>query len=476
MVGMSTVDKAAPEGAENIKSAKPTSQDILGRRFSIAGQLRFAFPRMLMSLFIMSYAVADGALISRYLGADALAALNLAWPLQGVVSAFGIMLSAGGGSVLARRLGSNSHAAAESALSTVFLGELLLGAVLGLLALLVLEPILTFLGIGPKEMALAIDYQQTALIGTPLLFVSLASQTLFTATGFPKIGLAASIASGLTNVVLDILFMGPLQMGMRGAALATVISWAVAMAAAILFFARKGAPVQLHFPVLELKAFKHAVTSGTAEMVSYLSHSVTLFLFNSALLAHLGLNGVAALTIAGYSTYVFNSVFYGFCEASAPIVGFKYGARDWPELARVFKNSLLIMAGFGVVAYTSAVLFAEPVLAFFVDRDTAVFTLVRENFSIYALSLLLLCPNMFTAYFFTAFGDGKRAGILSFCRTFLFLVLAIEILPEVLGDLGLWLAVPTAELLAFCVCVVFILKNRRRYGYDGKAALRINEA
>ena len=458
------------------KPSQSASQAILGQRFTIVGQIRFAFPRMMMSLFIMSYMVADGALITRYLGTDALAALNLVWPLSAVIMAFGVLFSAGGGSVLARRLGANQHEAAESALSTIFLSVCLLGAALGLIGLLVLDPVLALLGIEPAEAALASAYQETALIGTPILFLSVASQTFFTTAGFPKIGLAASIASGLTNVVLDILFMGPMQMGMMGAALATVISWVVCAAAGIVFFARNGSPVRLHFPRLEWKALKNAATSGTAEMVTSLSHAVTLFLFNAAFLKHLGIDGVAALTVAGYSTYVFNSVFYGFCEATAPIIGYKYGAKDWTELARVFRNSLLIMAAFGVIAYASAALFAEPVLGFFVDRETPVFSLVLENFALYAISLLFLCPNMFAAYFFTAFGDGKRAAVISFCRTFIFMVAAIEILPMVFGDLGLWLAVPSAEILAFCVSVFFILRNRRRYGYDGQPALRINEA
>lgn len=466
---------ASPAGADE-KAGRTTSRAILGQRFTIAGQLRFAFPRMMMSLFIMSYMVADGALITRYLGTDALAALNLVWPLSAVIMAFGVLFSAGGGSVLSRRLGAGRHEAAESALSTIFFAVFLLGTILALLGLALLDPVLAFLGIGPAEAALAAEYQKTALIGTPILFMSVAAQTFFTTAGFPKIGLTASVASGLTNVVLDILFMGPFGMGMMGAALATVISWVVCAAAGVIFFARKGSPVRLRFPRLEWKALRNAAGSGTAEMVTSLSHAVTLFLFNAAFLKHLGIDGVAALTVAGYSTYVFNSVFYGFCEATAPIIGFKYGAGDWTELARIFRHSLLIMAGFGVIAYGSAVVFAEPVLAFFVDRGTPVFTLVLENFALYAISLLFLCPNMFAAYFFTAFGDGKRAAAISFCRTFVFMAASIEILPQFLGDLGLWLSVPAAEILAFCVSVFFIVRNRRRYGYDGSPALKIIEA
>ena len=209
-------------------------------------------------------------------------------------------------------------------------------------------------------------------------------------------------------------------------------------------------------------------------MVGSLSSSVTLYLFNAAFMYWLGVDGVAALTIASYSTYVFNSIFYGFCEATGPILGYKYGEQNWTELACVFKNSLVIMTIFSLAAYGMSVIFAAPVLAFFTPRDSAVFELVLANFGYFALSLLLLCPNMFAAYLFTAMGDGKRAAIVSFCRTFLFTVLAIECLPLLIGEIGLWLSVPLAETLTFILSVTLIIRNKRRYGYDGQPALVIN--
>lgn len=267
--------------------------------------------------------------------------------------------------------------------------------------------------------------------------------------------------------------MGPLGWGMVGGALATAISWIVAVAAGALFFCRQKAPVRFIRTRPDWAALKGACRSGCSEMVGSLSSSVTLYLFNAAFMQRLGVDGVAALTIASYSTYVFNSIFYGFCEATSPILGYKYGEQNWTELARVFHNSLVIMAVISIAAYGLSVLFAGPVLGFFTDRDSDVFELVLANFGWFALSLLLLCPNMFAAYLFTALGDGKRAAIVSFCRTFLFTVLAIECLPELIGDLGLWLSVPVAEAFTFVLSAVLVLGGRRRYGYDGKPALVI---
>ena len=303
--------------------------------------------------------------------------------------------------------------------------------------------------------------------------ISILVLTFFMVAGRHKLGLIVSAASGLTNVALDIVFMGPMGWGMHGAALVTVLSWIVAAAAGAVYFRRADAGLRLILTRPDRAALKGACTSGFSEMVSNLSFGVTLYFFNTAFLEHLGVDGVAALTVASYSTYVFNCGFYGFCEATAPILGYKYGEKNWTELKEGFGNSLILMAVFSLAAYGLSFLFAEPVLGFFAPEHSTVFGLVMANFHWFALSLLLLCPNMFAASLFTAMGDGRRAAVVSFCRTFLFPIVCIEALPHLIGNLGLWLAVPTAELMTFVLSSILVARSRRRYGYDSRPALVI---
>lgn len=130
---------------------------------------------------------------------------------------------------------------------------------------------------------------------------------------------------------------------------------------------------------------------------------------------------------------------------------------------------------FSGLSFLLSILFYEPVLAVFTAPGTNVYAIVAGSFTLYATTLLFSGSNMFAAYFFTAFGDGRRAAILSFCRTFLFMILAIETLPLLLGEPGLWLALPASECLSFATALVFIVTNARRYGYDGRPALLIRE-
>ncbi len=190
------------------------SNSVLSQQFTIAGQLKFSFPRMLMSLFIMSYMVADGVLISRYMGTVALASLNMVFPLAICLGAVGIMLSAGGGSVVSRRLGAGDSAGADRALSTLVYAEFVFGLVVGLLGIAVLPALLEFLNVNAEQYRYAYDYQAVWLAFMPFFLLSYLVLTFFTVAGFPKLGLAVSAASGVTNVILDIVFMGPLEWGL----------------------------------------------------------------------------------------------------------------------------------------------------------------------------------------------------------------------------------------------------------------------
>ena len=140
------------------------TQSILGQHFSIAGQLKFTSPRMLMSLFIMSYMVADGVLISRYMGTVALASLNMIFPLAIFLGAVGIMLSAGGGSVVSRRMGAGDAAGADRALSSLVYAEFFFGLVVGIVGILLLDPLLGFLNVNDEQYAYAVSQRKRRAI------------------------------------------------------------------------------------------------------------------------------------------------------------------------------------------------------------------------------------------------------------------------------------------------------------------------
>ena len=213
-----------------------TVSETFAGTITVNRQMRLALPRMAMSLLIMSYLVADGVLISRFVGTTALSALSMSYPLTALLIAAGFMIAAGGGAVAARALGAQKHEEALRAFSTALTTNIMLGLTLGLLAWFGLDWVFELLGISPEQTEFARDYQRVLLPATPLFLAAATFEVFYTTSGRPKAGLAASAASGITNVVFDILFMGPLDMGMTGAAWATALSWLIGAACGLWYF------------------------------------------------------------------------------------------------------------------------------------------------------------------------------------------------------------------------------------------------
>ena len=234
-----------------------TVSETFADTITVNRQMRLALPRMAMSLLIMSYLVADGVLISRFVGTTALSALSMSYPLTALLIAAGFMIAAGGGAVAARALGAQKHEEALRAFSTALTTNIMLGLTLGLLAWFGLDWVFELLGISPEQTEFARDYQRVLLPATPLFLAAATFEVFYTTSGRPKAGLAASAASGITNVVFDILFMGPLDMGMTGAAWATALSWLIGAACGLWYFMREKSPLKLELHLLALQPCFH---------------------------------------------------------------------------------------------------------------------------------------------------------------------------------------------------------------------------
>ncbi len=428
-----------------------TVSETFAGTITVNRQMRLALPRMAMSLLIMSYLVADGVLISRFVGTTALSALSMSYPLTALLIAAGFMIAAGGGAVAARALGAQKHEEALRAFSTALTTNIMLGLTLGLLAWFGLDWVFELLGISPEQTEFARDYQRVLLPSTPLFLAASTFEVFYTTSGRPKAGLAASAASGITNVVFDILFMGPLDMGMTGAAWATALSWLIGAACGLWYFMREKSPLT-------------AAGNGLQEFVSNLSYVVAIWLYNRVFISHLGTAGVAALTMCSFTVYTFNCVFHGFCAASSPILGFKVGAKEPHQVRRVFLQSYALAGLLSLASYLLTLPFACSVLGFFSNEGGEAFELAVESFPIYSLMILMLCSNMLSSSFFAAAGDGRSAAILAFARTLIFPCIGILILPELFGTAGLWMASPATESAALLLSSVMFFLSRRKFG------------
>ncbi len=442
------------------------SDNRLDQDFRIPALLKFTAPTAVMMVFMALYQMVDGAFVAQFVGENALSALNIVYPVPSIMFAFSIMLSTGSSAIIARNMGEgNMHLARENFSFSVAVG-LALGVAFALLGSLFMEPLLHLLGATPLLYPYCRGYLFVLVLASPLAVFQVLFQNYFVAAGKPQLGLVVTVLGGLSNILLDYVFIVVFHMGVSGAALATAIGYAIPGLFGLIYFLvnRKGT---LYFvkPVFRGRVLLHSCTNGASEMVSNLALAITTFLFNTLMLRYAGESGVAAITIVLYAQFLMTSVFFGFSTGVAPVVSFQYGSANTAQLKKVFRNSLMIIGVISVAVFGLSQLCSGPVIRVFVTPDSPVYAITSHGFALFSISFLFTGINIFASALFTAFSNGVVSAILSFLRTFVFLILSLLLLPWLWELDGIWLAVPVAEILALCISLFYLVKLKKVYHY-----------
>lgn len=441
-------------------------ENVLARQFHTASLLRFALPNMIMMVFQSLYTIVDGMFVSRMVGTMALSAISMPFPINNVEMALGIMLATGGSAIIARKMGEGRDDQARRDFTCVVAAALVMGVLFMVICQTCLDPILHLLGVSELLWEDCVTYTRVLQSFAPAYFLQLAFQTLFVTAGKPMLGLGATVAGGLSNVVLDWLFMGPMGMGVGGAAVATGIGYSIPAVTGLIYFSfcRTGSLYFVPFR-FRWRLLGQACFNGASQFVNNVALAITTCLFNLIFLEWCGEDGVASINIAMYFQYVFIAVFLGFSVGVAPIISYKYGAEDDAQLKRVIRTSMNFVLAASVASYLISLWSIGPALTLFTDPDTAVYALTIEGFPIYAAGHLFMGVSIFVSDMFVAFSDGPVSSVISFARSFVFLVAMLLLLPRVLGEIGIWLAVPAAELLGTIMAVICLIKYRKKYKY-----------
>lgn len=438
----------------------------LAQDFHIRTLLKFTAPTVIMLVFMSMYQMVDGAFVSRFVGENALSALNIVYPVPSIIVAFSIMLATGGSAIIAKNMGEGKMKEARENFSFIIAVGLVLGVAFTAFGLLFMKPLLHLLGATPTLYAYCHDYLLILTISAPLAVFQMLFQNFFVTAGKPHLGLIMTILGGVSNIVLDYVFIAVFQWGVSGAAFATAIGYSIpAIFGLCYFFFCRKATLYLVKPVFRGRVLLHSCTNGSSEMVNNLAVSITTFLFNTLMLKYAGESGVAAITIVLYAQFLMTSVFMGFSSGIAPVVSFNFGSRNHKQLQKVFRNSMYIVLTVSVLVFLLAEFCSDPIIRVFVQPDSSVFQLTKHGFAIFSFSFLFTGVNIFASALFTAFSNGVVSAILSFLRTFVFLVACLLLLPLLWRVDGVWLAVPAAELLALCVSVFYLIKLRKVYHY-----------
>ncbi len=436
----------------------------LSDSFSVKRLLRFTLPSIIMMVFTSIYGVVDGFFVSNFVGTTPFAAVNFIMPLLMMLGAIGFMFGTGGSALIAKNLGEGNKEKANRLFSLFVYVSFGLGVIIAAFGIIFLPQVASLMGAEGQLHSDSVLYGRTILLALPLYVLQLEFQSFFVTAEKPQLGLAVTVVSGVTNMVLDAALVIPF--GLSGAAAATAISQAVGGTIPVIYFLNKNSSLlRLGKTSFDGRGLLKTCANGSSELMSNISMSLVGMLYNIQLLNFAGENGVAAYGVMMYVNFIFISAFIGYSIGSAPIISYHFGAGNRTELKSLLKKSGGIILAFSVVMFILGEALALPLSAIFVGYDKTLLELTAEGFRIFSFSFLFAGFAIFFSGFFTALNDGLTSAIISFLRTLVFQIAAVMLLPIIWGVDGIWWSVVVAEGMAAVVGTAFLFIKKNKYQY-----------
>lgn len=436
----------------------------LGGHFTYGKLLKFTFPSMIMQVVTSIYWVVDGLFISNFVGKTAFAGANFIWPFLLILGSVGLMFGSGGSALIAKKMGERRNKQACEIFSLLVYTSLGVGAVLAVLGFVLVRPIAVALGAEGQMLENSVEYGSVYMLGVVPLLLQYEFQYLCATAGKPKLGMYVTLAAGVTNMILDALFVAAFSWGLAGAAFATVLSQCIGGFVPLFYFGRKNkSMLRLTRTKFSAKILGRACFNGVSELLNNISMAIVGMLYNIQLLKYIGEDGIAAYGVLMYVNMVFLSLFIGYTMGVSPVVSFHYGARNPRELKSLLRKSLMIVSVASVLMFAASELLAKPLSVLFTGYDRSLMSITLRGFLIYSFSFLFAGFAMLGSAFFTALNDGVTSAVISFLRTMVFQVACVILFPLVWQEDGIWLSISAAELLATLAAGVMLVWKRKRY-------------
>lgn len=438
----------------------------LSDHFTCRKLLRLTLPSICMMVFTSVYGVVDGFFVSNYAGKTPFAAVNFIMPFLMILGSFGFMFGTGGSALIARSFGERDNEKANRDFSLIIYASIACGIFFAAIGILTIRPFAAMLGAEGQLLEDSVTYGRIILLAIPAYILQYEFQCLFATAEKPTLGLIVTIAAGLTNIVLDWLFVGVFSWGLVGAAAATALSQCIGGVIPLVYFALPNSSLlRLGKTTLSARVLGITCLNGSSELMSNISMSIVSMLYNSQLLKYAGEDGVSAYGVLMYVSMIFQAIFIGYSVGTSPVISYHYGAQNNVELKGLLKKSVGIIGIFAVVMFAAAELLAHPLGLLFVSYDADLLAMTVRAFRFFSFSFLFSGFAIFGSSFFTALNDGPVSAAISFLRTLLFQVAAVLIFPLIWDLDGIWFSIVAAEVMAVVVTLLFFKLKRNKYHY-----------
>ena len=438
----------------------------LSDHFTYYKLIRFVLPSIGMMVFTSVYVIVDGLFVSNVVGKTAFASINLVMPIVMLVGALGFMAGTGGAALVSKTLGEQRNERANQYFTMLIGATTIAGTIVCILAYIFMDSICLALGADSDMMQDCVTYGRIAMGFNVFFMLQNCFQDFFIVAAKPHLGLLTTVIAGLSNIILDALFIYVFNWGVAGAAVATGISEMVGAAIPIIYFIKPNTSLlSLVKCKLELQPILKASCNGISEMVTSITSSFVSMLYNAQLIKYVGSDGVAAYGVLMYVLFIFAAIYIGYAMGCGPIIGYHYGARNPSELKNILNKSFKLLTGTGIAMLLFGELFAKPLSGLFFAYDEALLDMTVHAMRITTVCFVILGINVFSSSFFTALSNGWLSALISLLRTFVFKLSFVIFLPLIMGIEGVWWSNPLSEILAFLLSIFCLAIMRKRYEY-----------
>jgi len=429
--------------------------------------LTYSVPAIIAMLLTSLVTIVDGLFITNLVGKEALSGIHLGLPILYVFLGISIMIGVGGVTIAGKELGKGNANKSVNVFNQTFWTTALSVTLLSTLSLLLLNPVLEGFKVQQVLQTYMKDYYGIILWVYPFMMMNVVSGMFIRAEGQPHIFMLVTLIINVLNVVLDYVFILKLEMGVGGAASASGISILLGFILMNGYFVKFSKVFKFSRFKFSKPVAKMTVLNGSSELIGQLSFSITNFLFNAVVLKEIGVIGLAATSLVGYSGYMFNMIVIGFGQGTGPMISYCTGAKELGLSMQIRKHTLRIVTGVAIVFWLLLTLLSKPYANAFTD-DLQLIALIVMGLRIYAIAFGLISYNVLNSFYFTSMGYPKESAIISSSRGLIVLSIAIMILPKVLGILGVWLVAPVTELITAFIVYYFIrkLRSSREYAIE----------
>ena len=434
-------------------------------------------PKLFRSIFIPTlfgmvfnavFVFTDGVFIGHDVGPEGLACVNLIAPIMMVITGLGMMFGVGCSVVSAIHLSRDNEKAARINTTQAYLAATLLAILMAVLFYSMPGQVLHLLGVPDSLIPMAKEYYLWFIPTALFLMFQIVGEFLIRLDGSPKFAMFSNIIPAVVNIILDYVFIFPCSMGLKGAALATDIGTGIGMLMALYymvfraeklkFYRLKRSATSLR---LSVRNVGYMIKLGFSAFIGEFAISTMMLAGNIAFGQHIGDDGIAAYSVICYLFPVVYMIYSAVAQSAQPIISYNYGASQGNRVRKTFRFSLMISVVFGAVITFLFCFSAPAIISIFLENGSETFRIATEGLPLYATGFVFIAFNVSAIGYFQSIERGNLATCLMLLRGVIFLVMAFWILPKAMGTTGLWLAVPTAEVLTFAVEIFFFARKKQ---------------